>query len=172
MKKADLKKMLKPIIQECIDECIEESIHEALFGSGIVTSVVAEVIKGVNIPQLVESVVPRQVVRSVPAPVELYEDRKAPNMTQVVSGKSRDLEAELQSRRAEHNSELESQRKRLEESLGGMMGGANVFEGLTPSLPDSDGQGPLSGVDPTNPGVDITSIPGLRTLNFKRHIEE
>jgi len=172
MKKEDLKKMLKPLVKECIEECVDEVVHEALFGSGIVTQVVAEVIKGVNIPQLVESMVPKaRQTLTVPQPVELVESKAPVQMAAVVSGGPVDTEAELQARRAEHHAEMEAQRSRLEEALGGNMG-INIFEGLTPVLPDSDGQSPLGGVDPGDPGINLARIPGLKTLNFKGHIKE
>lgn len=169
MKKEELKKLIKPIVRECV----RESIREVLFESGIVTNVVSEVIKGINIPQLVESVAPKTpVMREVPQPVDLREKKTPTKMAAVVTGGGpADAEAELQARRAEHAAEMESRRAALEESLGGSLG-INVFEGVTPVLAESNEHSPLSGQDPGDPGVNLAAIPGLKTLNFKQHIKE
>ena len=38
-------------------------------------------------------------------------------------------------------------------------GGVNVFEGTTPSIPDSGpSSSPLKDTDPSNPGVDISAL--------------
>ena len=37
-----------------------------------------------------------------------------------------------------------------------------LFEGTAP-VPSGDGRGPLSGVAPGDPGVDLTNIPGMRS---------
>lgn len=166
MKKADLKKMLKPIVKECI----QETIHETLFESGLITQVVAEVINGVNIPQLVESMAPRvrNTPLTIPQPVDLTETQTPrPEMATVVNP-----DAELQARRAEHEAELKQKRKQLEERMGASFGGVNVFEGTTPVLAESDEHSPLSGQDPSDPGVNLAAIPGLKTLNFSGHIKE
>ena len=167
MKKSELKKMLAPIVKECIEECI----HEALFDSGIVTNVVAEVMRGINIPQLVESVAPR-AARSVPQPVELSEVVAPAKMSSVVNG-GNSANAILQKKRLEHRSELNATRSKLEEQFSKSLG-VNIFEGTTPVPADSGGgaQSPLGDVDPSDPGVDLTNIPGLTTLNFKNHIKE
>lgn len=168
MKKEELKKLIKPIVEECV----QESIHETLFESGVITKVVAEVINGVNIPQLVESMVPRaRQVLSVPAPVELNEGKKVSRMSSVVNGSgSQDPEKELMELRAQHKTEMEDRKKQLEESLASGLG-INIFEGTTPALPETDEKSPLGGVAPNDSGVNLASIPGLKTLNFSEHIK-
>lgn len=161
MKKEDLKKLIKPIVQECI----EESIHEVLFESGIVTSIIAEVLKGVDIPKLVESVA-RPVAMAVPQPVDLREHQPVRQMAAVVSGQT-----DINQVRREHQTEMNSQRTRLEEQMNSQLG-INIFEGTSPVLSENNGQGPLSDMDPNDPGIDLTAIPGLRTLNFKGHLKE
>jgi len=175
MKKEELKRMLKPIVQECIKECIEENIHAALFDSGIVASVVAEVIKGVNIPRLVESIVPTHSNRSVPQPVELVES-SLPQMSTIVNGGSAAQEA-LRIQRAELEETKRATRRSFEASLEKKLG-VNVFENVAPIITESQSKSqsnensPLGGVSPNDPGVNLAKIPGLKTLDFKRHIKE
>lgn len=159
MKKSQLKEIIKPIVQECIDE----AIHEALFDSGIVSEIISEVIRGVNIPMLVESLVPKH--KEAPKPVQIGES----NMASIVSGASRE-NVTLNSQRNEFNAEMAERRTMLESKFKDTLG-IDVFEGTTPTLKESSGQGPLDGVDPRDPGVSLSNIPGLTTLNFSRHIK-
>lgn len=161
MKKEELKKILRPLVKECV----RESIHEALFESGVITSIISEVVEGMNIPQLLESVSRTQIteVKQVPQPVKLP-------MTAVMNGSPN---LALQEQQMEHKRELLENKRRLEENLGKSMG-INVFEGTTPVVAEAtaDSQrSPLSGVDPRDPGVNLSNIPGLSTLNFSRHIK-
>lgn len=162
MKKEDLKKILKPLVKECV----QESIHEALFDSGIVPTIIAEVIRGMNLPKLVESMAPVQVVaKTVPQPVDLREARPAPQMSAVVSGQTDPNQV-----RYEHRTEMEEARSRLEEQMNSRLG-INIFENTTAAPAETNGQGPLSDMDPNDPGINLASIPGLTTLNFKEHIK-
>ena len=45
--------------------------------------------------------------------------------------------------------------------------GMDIFEGTSPSLPESDGRSPLSGRDPRDPGIDITNIAGSNPAMWK-----
>lgn len=164
MNKKELKKLLKPLVKECINE----SIHEALFDSGIVTNVVAEVMKGMNLPRLVES-----APRTVPQPVVLGGTPRAqpvPQMASVVQN-GHSMEAELQLRRQEHSSGMNETRNRMEAKFNKTLG-INPFENTTPILAEAaNSQGPLGGLDPSDPGINLASIPGLSTLNFSSHIK-
>ena len=58
---------------------------------------------------------------------------------------------------------LKEQRKRMMDAIGGdAYNGVNLFEGTTPAPASTGGakQGPLSGIDPNDAGVDISSIMG------------
>jgi len=53
-------------------------------------------------------------------------------------------------------------RKRLLDSIGSQkLGGVNVFENTTPLGPEGSNKNPLSGQNPSDAGVDISSIPGM-----------
>ena len=41
-------------------------------------------------------------------------------------------------------------------------GGIDVFENTTPMAPESSGKGALSGQDPNDAGVDISTLPGMK----------
>ena len=58
---------------------------------------------------------------------------------------------------------LDAKRKKMMEAVGGdIYNGVNLFEGTTPAPApnNNDGQTPLSGVAPSDPGVDISSVIG------------
>lgn len=144
MKKAELKKLLKPMIKECIKEVI--------FEEGILSNIVAEVAQGLGGNTLVEA---RQPAKPS---FEDTIDRKA-----------------LMEQQREAASK---QREQLLSAIGSeAYGGINVFEGTTPlakgGSPSSEpqGQGPLSDVDPHDPGVDISGIVGLAGNNWSAHMK-
>lgn len=61
---------------------------------------------------------------------------------------------------------LQEHRKRLLDAIGkSAYGGVNVFEGTKPAPAPQTGQsrGPLSDVDPSDPGVDIANIFGSKS---------
>jgi hypothetical protein len=130
MNPKELKTALKPIVKELIYEC--------LITEGILASVVSEVTKGMG-NKIVESTTKTQAKPTV------------------------------QQRRVETDDEAMARRKKLEEVLVGRLG-VNVFEGTTPlnkggSITERasgakapDGADPLSGTDPSDPGVDITGL--------------
>ena len=64
--------------------------------------------------------------------------------------------------RKKNNQQLKQRKKQLLDAIGrDAYGGVNVFEGTTPAPPQKQqGQGPLDGVDPGDPGVDISSVIG------------
>ena len=141
MKKAELQKLLKPMIKECIKEVI--------FEEGILSNIVSEVASGLGKSTLVES---RQV----------------------------DSEREIS-----NNNRLASQKaaiaKRREELLSSInkdaYGGVDLFEGTEPlSSGGTPGagpstQGPLSDIDPSDPGVDISSIVGMSGNRWAAHMK-
>jgi hypothetical protein len=143
MNKTELKKLLKPLIKECIKEVI--------FEDGVLSGVVAEVAHGLSKAPLVETrnvttvSQPEQAARSV----------------------------------AEQKQKLNEHRKKLLDAIGNeAYNGVNLFEGTTPMASggtapgaQTTAQGPLTGVAPTDPGVDISGLIGTVGRNWKAHLD-
>ena len=133
MKRSDLKKLIKPIVKECI--------HESLFEDGVLSKVISEVMRGVGTQQIVETRAPAA----------------APVATPPTNGKLAQKERQKL---------LETKRQMLDAIGNEAYNGVNLFEGTKPlrragSPGQSDsGRGPLSDVDPSDPGVDISSLMG------------
>ena len=124
------KNELKQILKPLIKECIKEVIFE----DGTLSSIVSEVTKGMGQQTIVET-------------KQRFPTKQKPQYESDEQAKAR----------------LEDKRKKMMEAVGGeAYNGVNLFEGTTPtSAPTNDnGQGPLSGVDPSDAGVDISSVMG------------
>ena len=128
MNKNELKKVLKPLVKQCINEVLLEE--------GLLSTVIAEVMKGTGAARIVET-------------------------TQPVKPKINNTVAREKKRK-----QLLEQKKKLLDSIGTeSYNGVNLFEGTTPTKAgpppgESQAQGPLSGVAPNDPGVDISSLMG------------
>jgi hypothetical protein len=141
MKKSELKSLLKPMIKECIKEVI--------FEEGILSNIVSEVVSGMGRPTLVESTAP-QPTRDEGRETRLLEQRAA------AQRQKNDLLAAV-------NKDA--------------YGGVDLFEGTTPlssggsvsSTPQP--QGPLSDMDPSDPGIDISGILGMAGDRWSAHIK-
>ena len=124
MKSKDLKQVLKPLIKECVKEMMIEE--------GFLSSVISEVIKGMNVNVIAES-------------------RPSEQNSQEQKWK-RSLEEKMEQERQERIQKLnESMEKKHK---------INIFEGVTPA-PESAEQtqgGALAGQDPNDAGVDISGI--------------
>ena len=143
MKKEELLKTLKPLIKECV--------REVIFEDGALSNIVAEVAQGLSRPTLVESA----------APVKQYDN-------------TAEQEALMEQRRRE----AKQRQQQLLSAIGSeAYGGVNVFEGTAPLSKGgsvSEGpqtQGPLSDVDPNDPGVDISSILGMAGGRWSAHMK-
>jgi len=134
MKKSELKETLKPLIKECI--------KEVMFEDGTLSTIIAEVVKGVGAQApLVEEATPTQ---------------------QPIVDTAR--EQQVAAMKEEYKREMETQRNKLNEAVSTRFGGIDLFEGTTPiskagqpgspSAPSS----PFQGVDPEDPGVDISKL--------------
>ena len=128
MNKDELKKILKPLVKQCINEVLLEE--------GLLSTVIAEVMKGTGAARIVETTQPAQ--------------SKIDNTA---------------SREKKRKQILERKRKLLDAIGKESYNGVNVFEGTTPttSAPapgQTQQQGPLSGVAPNDPGVDISGLMG------------
>ena len=144
MKKQELKKLLKPLIKECIKEVILEE--------GILSNVVSEVVQGLGAPRIVEAKA---------APVQQQSSIE-------------DMQRAAEQKRAELN---EQKNKLLSTINKDAYGGVDIFEGTTPmsnaGKPASGptAQGPLAGVEPGDPGVDISGILGLAGGRWSAHMK-
>ena len=129
MKKNELKQILKPMIKECV--------QEALYEEGLLSSVVSEVVKGMQGATLVESAPPS--VR-------------------------RDQEQEAEKERRMIRQKTQETRRQLMEAVGQeAYNGVNLFEGTT-AMTNHEASEPRPGAvdlgDPRDEGVDISSIMG------------
>ena len=143
MKKSELKKILKPLIKECI--------KEALLEDGILSGIIAEVASGLTSSSL------------------MTEQRQAAT--------DLEREAELEDRRRKTEAVRQQRIKRLNESTSSSFGGINIFEGTTPLSSKDVGHaepshGALSGVEPSDPGVDIRGLAALAGGNWKKMMEK
>ena len=137
MKRNELKQTLKPLIKQCIKEVI--------FDDGVLSGIIAEIVKGLDSRTLVvEAATPK------PAPV---------------NRESQERKTAVEQARREHRQQMESQRNSLSEALGDRFGGLNLFEGVdpigkagNPSAGVSAPSSPLEGVAPNDPGVDISRL--------------
>ena len=123
--------MNKQELKQILKPLIKECIREVIFEEGTLSSVVSEVVKGVGQP-IVES-------------KQSFATERKPQYETDTEAKTR----------------LEEQRKKMMEAVGSdAYNGVNLFEGTTPAPPINEGQGnsALSGVDPNDPGVDISSF--------------
>ena len=141
MKKSELKELLKPMIKECIKEVI--------FEDGVLSNIVSEVAGGLSRPTLVEA------KKSTDTP---------PQHNQAYLKEQQDA--------------IESHKRELLASINqDAYGGVNVFEGTSPLTSGgsiSQGpttKGPLSDVDPNDPGVDISNIMGLAGGRWSAHMK-
>ena len=135
MKKTDLKRLLKPMVKECIKECLYEE--------GTLSTIVSEVVKGMNGSVIRESVEPVQPVQPMFPP---QPERK------------REV--------------LSEQRQKLMNAIGSdSYGGVNIFEGVAAApaqrSPESAASSPLGDIDPRDPGIDISGIIALGGKKWK-----
>jgi hypothetical protein len=133
MKKNQLKQLIKPIVKECIQEVLIEE--------GLLTEVVSQVTAGLAKQPIVENK-PKKRNDS------LFNE---------------DLQMQRKSREA--NKKLQEHRKKLLDSIGGdAYNGVDLFEGTEPmresAAPGATNRPSVLGDDPTDAGVDISSIVG------------
>jgi len=133
MKKSELKSILKPLVEECV--------REALFENGILASVVTEVLQGVQGANVIRESAP------------------ATRTAEVDESQSR------QARQAATDQRLREAREKMLDAIGGdSYNGVNIFEGTTPLRSGGTPGGspkpgsPLSGMDPSDPGIDISGL--------------
>ena len=121
--------MKKNELKKMLKPLIKECIKEVIFEDGALSTIISEVVKGTSGSQpIVEA--------------------KAHQPKQAFARQERKME------------EAKQRRKKLLDSIGtDAYNGVNLFEGTTPApAQKQQGQGPLDGVAPSDPGVDISSI--------------
>ena len=143
MKKSELKEIIKPIVEECI--------KDALLTSGLLTSVISEVIAGVQKGMITES--------TPQAPKSDFSNKQE------------------QISESERKKMVESKNKLLDAIGSSAYNNVDVFEGTTPikkagkTSSGTGGYSPFEGVDPSDPGVDISALTRLAGKNWKRLAE-
>jgi len=138
------KQELKKVLKPLIKECIKEVILE----EGILSSVVSEVVQGLGAPTIVEAKAPVSETHNQQAAIE------------------------------QRNQKLMEQKNKLLSAINTeAYGGIDVFEGTSPlssggtATQETASQGPLSNMDPHDPGVDITGILGIAGNRWAAHLK-
>ena len=130
MNKTELKKILRPLIKECIKEVI--------FEEGALSTIISEVVKGTS-QTLVQESIPKVRLES---------------------------NDEARQRRESRQKVINENQKKLLDSIGrDAYNGVNLFEGTSPlsnrnsgTSASPHGSRPLDGVDPNDPGVDLSKF--------------
>jgi len=139
MKKSQLKRVIKPIVEECINEVLLEK--------GLLSSIISEVVKGIQ-------------------PLQQSPMQQRPVMQENKLMQQQRLE--LQEQKYEM---MKAQKRKLLDAAGF---GVDVFSGTEPieeAADPSNGQaGALSGVSPSDPGVDINGIMAVANRDWSKMI--
>ena len=134
--------MNKDDLRKVLKPLIKECIKEVIFEDGTLSTIISEVALGLG------STLKQPIV----------ETKKPDNKKSIAQKRKKDLE----------------RRRRLLDAAGReAYNGVNLFEGTTPAPNPSAGgsaqtQGPLSGIDPSDPGVDISSFVGHTAKLWER----
>ena len=135
MKKQELKDIIRPMV--------EEAVKDVLLKGGLLSAIISEVVSGVQSGQ--------QLVESKAQPQNQNEPAQAQSQVQ-------------EQRRAQDA----ASRKKLLDAIGTSgYNGVNVFEGTEPlkkggsPSKSSGGYSPFDGVDPSDPGVDISALTNM-----------
>ena len=124
--------MKKEELKKVLKPLIKECIREVIFEEGALSSVVSEVVKGMGQP-IVET-------------KQRFPTNQKPQYETDEQAKAR----------------LDEKKNHMMKAIGiDAYNGVDIFEGTTPApLNEGPSQGPLSGVDPSDAGVDISSVMG------------
>ena len=109
---------------------IKECVKEVIFEEGVLSGIITEVAQGLQGVPVLQEATPSRLASSDPDPTS---ESKRRVLAAVGSKGYEDL------------------KKRFADP--------SLFEGTTP-IPQGDGRGPMAGVAPGDPGVDISNIPG------------
>lgn len=122
--------MKKNELKNMLKPLIKECIKEVIFEEGALSTIITEVMKGTS------------------------------NSQQIVETRAQQPKQDF-ARQERKMQEAKERKRKLLDSIGkDAYNGVNLFEGTTPApTPTSgQGQGPLDGVAPNDPGVDISGI--------------
>ena len=135
MKKSEFKQLIK------------ESVREVLLTEGFLSTIVAEVVKGVGTNVITERVVENRVAQEPPQEKPKFQEMRT----------------------QEKKKQIQETKKRMLDAIGKeAYGGVNVFEGTTPMRKGgSPGEATspnsaLGDIDPADPGVDISGLLGIK----------
>ena len=141
MKKSELKKVLKPIVSECIKESLMED--------GLISGIIAEVVRGMNSPSPI---------------VEAKNPSADPDFARLKKNAFN----------KEKSNKLQEHRNKLLKAVGReSYNGVNLFEGTTPAPAQSSAAqmaSPMSNQDPSDPGVDIAGLTNLSVRSWNAHM--
>ena len=145
MKKSELKNILKPLIKECI--------KEAIFEEGVLSGIITEVVQGVSGLHI------RTPVSPAPAAAD-------PTLQRMQRNAFNELPTSM----------LQEHKKKLMAAIGGeTFNNTNLFEGTTPTLGEASvaqQAAAMSGVAPTDKGVDISDLFGAVGKNWSAHMND
>lgn len=121
--------MNKTELKKILKPLIKQCIKEVIFEDGTLSNIVSEVAKGLGSATVISESRP-----SKPKSMQLESDNDAATRLE--------------------------RKKRMLDAIGrDAYNGVDLFEGTTPAPPQQEqGKGALSGVDPRDPGVDISSF--------------
>jgi hypothetical protein len=129
--------MKKEELRRAIKPMVKDCVYELLLEEGFLSTLISEVAKGLGDAALITE---RTATPTPPAPIT--EERTPPDYTE--------------------------QKRDLMEAVGrDAYSGVDLFEGTTPSAPAPQQGSPMSGIDPSDRGVDISAIEKLVGRNWK-----
>jgi len=139
MKKTQLKKVIKPIVEECLNEVLLEK--------GLLSSIISEVVKGIQ-------------------PLQQSPMRQRPQMQE-----NKLMLQQRQELQEQKHEMMKAQKRKLLDAAGF---GVDVFAGTQPieeAADPSNGQASaLSGVASDDPGVDINGIMAIANRDWSKMI--
>ena len=139
MKKSQLKRVIKPIVEECINEVLLEK--------GLLSSIISEVVKGIQ-------------------PLQ-----QSPMQQRPVMQENKLMQQQRQELQEQKYEMMKEQKRKLLDAAGF---GVDVFSGTEPieeAADPSNGQaGALSGVAPNDAGVNIEGIMAVANRDWSKMI--
>ena len=143
MKKSEFKQIIKPIVSECI--------KESLMDGGLISGIIAEVVKGIAVTA--------PIVENTTPPTDPAIDRLKRNAFN-----------------NEQTATLKEHKSKLMAAIGGnAYNGVNLFEGTSPAPAQqspTQQASPLAGQAPADPGVDISNLFSTVGRSWNAHMDD